>query len=78
MDQITKLLKKLSVKDRQVLLNIVEKLINGDRDLSYIKMKNTDLYRLKYRNFRIIFHKEKLGIIVDSIKMRNDNTYNNL
>ena len=77
MDKIAKLLKKIAKKDRLALLDIVERLINGDKAIEVIKIKNTDLYRAKYKNFRIIFHKEG-EVIIDSIKMRNDTTYNNL
>lgn len=78
MDKITKLLQKITVKNRENLLTIINKIISGDQQLPIIKIKNTDFYRLRYKNFRIIFHKQSSNIIIDSIKMRNDNTYKNL
>ena len=77
MDKIAKLLKKISPQDRSALLGLIQKLIAGDKGLAVVKIKNSDLYRLRYGNFRIIFHKSN-GIVIDSIKLRNDNTYKNL
>jgi len=77
MDKITKLLKKISPQDRTALLNLVEKLIAGDKDLDVVKLKNSDFYRLRKGSFRIIFHKTN-HVIIDSIRSRNDNTYKKL
>lgn len=75
MDKIQKLLMKISRFDREKLLQAVEKLISGDKNLDIVKIKNTDFYRLRCGKFRILYHKEKNEIIVDSIKMRNEKTY---
>ena len=76
MDKIEKLLRKISEKDRERLLVIVEKLIRGNtKGLNIQKVKNTDFYRLRSGRFRIIFHYEDKRIIIDSIKLRNKNTY---
>jgi mRNA-degrading endonuclease RelE of RelBE toxin-antitoxin system len=75
MDKIQKLLMKISSNDRQKLLETVKKLISGDKVLDIKKIKNTDFYRTKSGKFRIIYHKEKDEIIIDSIKMRNEKTY---
>ncbi|HBU06677.1 MAG TPA: type II toxin-antitoxin system RelE/ParE family toxin [Candidatus Magasanikbacteria bacterium] len=76
MDKIEKLLKKISLNDRQRLIEIMEKLILGKKaGLDIKKLKNSDFYRLRSGRFRIIFHKVSKEIIVDSIKLRNDNTY---
>lgn len=77
MNKIAKLLKKISPQDRTALLNLIQKLMSLDKGLAIIKLKNSDFYRLRQGNFRIIFHKAN-GIIIDSIKLRNDNTYKNL
>ena len=77
MNKIAKLLKKINSPDRDVLLALVQKLVSGDKSLQFIKLKNSDFYRLRQGKFRIIFHKSN-GIVIDSIKMRNDNTYKNL
>lgn len=75
MDKIAKLLRKISKKDRERLLGIVEKLIKGDKTLRSEKIKNTDFYRIRSGKFRIIFHKESREFVIDGIKMRNESTY---
>lgn len=75
MDKIKKLLMKISRGDRSKLLETVEKLISGDKKLNIKKIKNTDFYRVRYGKFRIIYHREKTEVIIDSIKMRNEKTY---
>ncbi len=75
MDKIEKLLKKISQKDREKLLCIIEELLTGrKKGLNIQKIKNSDFYRLRFGRFRIIFHYEG-ETIIDSIKLRNENTY---
>lgn len=77
--KIEKLLRKVSKKDRKRLLEVTEKLIKSDKkNLNIQKLKNTDFYRLKEGQFRIIFHFENREVIVDSIKLRGEKTYKNL
>ena len=78
MDKIEKLLLKVSQRDRIGLLNVLNNIINNDKDLKIIKIKNTDFYRARFKQFRIIFHREEQAIIIDSIKLRDNNTYKNL
>jgi mRNA-degrading endonuclease RelE of RelBE toxin-antitoxin system len=78
MNEIEKLLRKISKKDRERLLEIVEKLVRGDKTLRFEKIKNTDFYRIRSGKFRIIFHKENSEFVIDGIKMRNENTYERL
>lgn len=78
MDKIEKLLRKISKKDRERLFYIVEMLMSGDnKGLNIAKIRNSDFYRLRSGRFRIIFHYEHgtRAIIVDSIKLRNEETY---
>ena len=77
MDKIAKLLKKISSRDRDILLDLVQRLIANDKSLKFVKLKNSDFYRLRQGNFRIIFHKDN-GVVIDSIRLRHDNTYQNL
>lgn len=77
MNKIEKLLRKISKKDRASLLMIVEEIISG-KDISHlkpIKLEGLELYRIRKGNFRIIFHKEHNDFVIDSIKLRNENTY---
>lgn len=78
MDKIEKLLRKISKKDRENLLSLLNSLIKRDKAFKAVKIKNTDFFRIRHGKFRIIFHKEKKEIIIDSIKLRNENTYKNL
>lgn len=78
MDKIKKLFLKINQPDRKKLLNCIQKLAEKDKNLNIIKIKNTNFYRLRSGKFRIIFHKEKKEIIIDSIQLRSENTYKNL
>lgn len=77
MNKIEKLLNKISKKDRETLLFVIETILN-EKDISHlkpIKLEGLELYRISKGNFRIIFHKEHNERVIDSIKMRNENTY---
>ncbi len=78
MNKIEKLLLKISRKDRAGLLKVLEAIISGGKDLKIVKVKNTDFFRVRFKQFRIIYHRDDEEIIIDSIKLRNENTYKNL
>jgi mRNA-degrading endonuclease RelE of RelBE toxin-antitoxin system len=78
MNKIEKLLLKISEKDRINLLRVLGIIVSGGDDLKIIKIKNTDFFRVRFKQFRIIYHKENGEVIIDSIKLRNENTYKNL
>ena len=79
MDKIEKLLRKIGRKDQERLLELVEKLARGEiKELQVQKVKNSDFYRLRSGRFRIIFHYEEKDIVVDSLRLRNENTYKRL
>ena len=77
MDSIAKLFKKISKKDRESLKSLVLLLqdIKERRKLNIKKLQNSDFYRIRKGRFRIIFHIEKKSVVIDSIKLRNENTY---
>jgi len=76
MDKIEKLLRKISKKQREKLFSIIKKLLSKDKKgLDVKKIKGTEFYRLRSGRFRIIFHKENKEIIIDGIKLRDENTY---
>ncbi len=76
MDRIEKLLRKISKKDREKLFGIIDRLLNGEKKgLNIKKLKGAEFYRLRSGRFRIIFHYEGKEIIIDSIKLRDENTY---
>jgi mRNA-degrading endonuclease RelE of RelBE toxin-antitoxin system len=78
MDKISKLFKKIGEKDRKALLAAMEKLADsGQRgSLDIKKIEDTDFLRLRQGKFRIIFHYSQKDVIIDSIRMRNESTYN--
>ncbi len=43
--------------------------------LDMIKLKGTDMYRIRSGDYRIIFHYEKKETVIDSIQLRNEKTY---
>ncbi|NQT49719.1 type II toxin-antitoxin system RelE/ParE family toxin [Candidatus Kuenenbacteria bacterium] len=78
-DKIGKLFKKISLPDRKRLLQATEKLVSGSRTgFKTQKVKDTDFYKIRIGKFRIIFHYEKEVVVVDAIRMRDDNTYKDL
>lgn len=78
MDKAEKLFRKISKKDRERLYNLIEKLMINDGSLNIIKLKGSDFYRIRQGNFRVIFHyNSRKEIIVDSIRLRQENTYKN-
>lgn len=77
MREIEKLLRKISKKDRSALLALVEALTGKEhKGLIVKKLKGTDFYRVRKGSFRIIFHySDSKDVIIDSIRLRNENTY---
>jgi mRNA-degrading endonuclease RelE of RelBE toxin-antitoxin system len=76
MNEIEKLLGKISGKDRILLQNIISDLLSNKNSLNINKLKDSDFYRLRKGKFRIIFHyNSKKEIIIDSIRIRRENTY---
>lgn len=78
MRKIEKLLDKLNKKERFVLLEAIRTLFSGTTEtLDIKKIKPTNFYRLRIGRFRIIFHHNEKKIIIDDIRIRNENTYKN-
>ena len=77
MDHIAKLFKKISKKDRESLKSLVLLLQNAKerKKLNIKKLQNSDFYRVRKGRFRIIFHIDKNSVVIDSIKLKNENTY---
>ncbi len=78
MDKIEKLLRKISKKQRAILENIILSLISGKNTIKISKIKDTKFYKVRNKNFRIIFHYENKEVIIDDIRLRNEKTYKNL
>lgn len=77
MRDIEKLLRKISKKERQALLAIIDILLSKDhKRLAIKKLRGSDFYRLRKGTFRIIFHyNEHNDVVVDSIRLRKEDTY---
>lgn len=76
MDEIEKLFRKISKKDRGLLQKIILDLLDGAKFLNIKKLRDSDFYRLKKGKFRIIFHYDsKKQIIIDSVRIRREDTY---
>lgn len=76
MDEIEKLFKKISQKERNILKSLIEDLLNKRRILDVKKLKGSEFYRLKKGKLRIIFHHDlSKNIIIDSIRLRREDTY---
>jgi hypothetical protein len=79
MDKTKKLLMKIVKKNRKGLLFIVERLIRGEtKSLNIQKVKKTDFFRLRHDRFRVIFHYKNKEIFIDSIRLKNKETYKKL
>ena len=75
MDRLGKLFRKISAKDRDLLDFLMKQLLSGDKGLNIKKLEKSDFYRCRKGRFRIIFHYERGDIVIDSIRLRNENTY---
>lgn len=76
MQEHEKLFRKISAKERVLLTDIVRQLQSSNHTgLTIKKMKGSDFYRLRKRNFRIIFHYGSGGVEIDSIRLRDEKTY---
>jgi len=81
MKEIEKLFRKISKKDRKRLLLLANELLdtNKRKNLKIEKIKDSDFYKIRKGDFRIIFHYENNNeVIIDSIKLRDEKTYKNL
>jgi len=76
MDKIEKLLRKICEKERILLKEAIKSLVTGEiKGMNIVKIKDTDFFRIKKGKFRIIFHYNNDNVIIDSVKLRNENTY---
>jgi len=79
MDKISKLLKKLSSKERERLKETLALLLSDDTaSLNVKKLKGADdVYRVRTGNLRVIFQKHGKEIQVLEVSRRDENTYKN-
>lgn len=76
MDEIEKLFRKISQKNRKLLHNLIEDLLNKKKILNIKKLEGSEFFRLRKGKFRIIFHYDsKKEAIIDSIRIKSEDTY---
>lgn len=77
MDSITKLLRKLSAKEREHLEKVLVALLSGKiSSLDIKKLTGVDnVYRVRVGSLRVIFQKQGDDIQILEISRRNENTY---
>lgn len=79
MDKISKLLKKLSPKERERLEETLTILLSNDTSsLDIKKLKGVDdVYRVRDGDLRVIFQKQEKEIRVLEVSRRDEDTYKN-
>lgn len=75
MDRLEKLFRKISIKEKNLLDYLIQQLLSEEKGLNIKKLEKSDFYRCRKGRFRIIFHYERGDIIIDSIRLRNEDTY---
>ena len=80
MDKISKALKKLTEKERDVVTDILRSIKDdniGDLDIKKLKGRD-NIFRARKGKIRIIFQRVKNNFLILSIERRSSKTYNNL
>ncbi len=75
MDELQKLFRKLSKKERQQLSEYSAGLQKDPKNFSVTKLKGSDFYRARKGRWRFIFHYEGKNIVIDNIRLRDEKTY---
>ena len=78
MDKTEKFLRRLSPKERLVVMEIVEKVEKGEtNELDMKKLKGqSGLFRVRHGAIRVIFQKTEGATVVISVDRRREDTYN--
>lgn len=77
MNETEKLFRKINKKERDFLRDIISALARKEyHGLAIKKLKESDFYRLRKGNFRIIFHNDLNGeVIIDAVQLKGEDTY---
>ncbi|MFA6170920.1 MAG: hypothetical protein WCW77_04735 [Patescibacteria group bacterium] len=79
MDEVEKLLNKISKREREAVEEVIALSVSGrTKKLNIKKIANSCLFRVKAKRFRIIYHFDYSEVIIDTIRIRDKNTYKNL
>lgn len=80
MDKVEKQLSKMPAKDRERVMDAMEKIIR--RDFSGLNLKQLTgfkgIFRVRVGNYRIIYFDNGKTIIFESVSRKNETTYNDL
>lgn len=77
MRELEKLLRRISKRDRCILLEEMGLLVQKEHQhLNIKKLQGSDFYRSRKGNFRIIFHYDKIKkVVIDAVRLKGDDTY---
>lgn len=79
MDRLTKLLRKLSAKDKAAVLALLKKVKAKDPSLEVKKLKGFKyLYRARARNYRVVYFDDGDEVLLKRVEKRDERTYKNL
>ncbi len=78
MDDLEKLLSRMSIKDQTRVLEIMRLLKLGQtNNIKIQKLKNSALFRVRVGRYRVIFtiNQETKTIKIEDVRLRNESTY---
>jgi mRNA-degrading endonuclease RelE of RelBE toxin-antitoxin system len=75
MDELEKLFRRLTKKERQQLQEYSIELQGNPKSFNVTKLKGSDFYRARKGRWRFIFHYEGKDIVIDNIRLRDEKTY---
>jgi mRNA-degrading endonuclease RelE of RelBE toxin-antitoxin system len=78
MDELEKLFRKLSKKERDQLTVYSAELEKSPENFSVTKLKGSDFYRARKGRWRFIFHYEGKEVVIDNIRLRDEKTYRDI
>jgi mRNA-degrading endonuclease RelE of RelBE toxin-antitoxin system len=75
MDELQKLFRKITKREREQLIQYAIELENDPESFGFIKLKGSDFYRARKGRWRFIFHYEGKDVVIDNIRLRDEKTY---
>jgi len=75
MDELEKLFRRLTKKERQQLQEYSIELQGNSNSFNVTKLKGSDFYRARKGRWCFIFHYEGKDIVIDNIRLRDEKTY---
>lgn len=75
MDELQKLFRKLTKKEKSQLSEYAKQLQTNPTGYNVTKVKGSDFYRARKGRWRFIFHYDKKDVVIDNIRLRDEKTY---